>query len=462
MRIVEIEIEKLFGIFDHRIRLNTDDRVTIIHGPNGFGKTVLLELVHGLFNGLYAKLAQIPFQQLSVLLDNGACVVARQETMIAASDGREPQSLARLVSEGLPAKKIRLALRNGRQEEEFVLPSGSARRPPIPLSLPREALFNHLTGYVTSYDDVTIRNLNRESVITAFIEATRGSPPPPVEEPLWWRETKRSVRVEMIQEQRLLMKITTGHRQQQPAVVPAVHAYSKDLAQKVRRKLAESAEVSQSLERTFPARLLNRKHGDGPSENELRARLAVLERKREKLEGAGLLEEEQGVPGPAAESMDDETREVLAIWVEDAEKKLSIFDDLATRIELFQNIINSRFLYKHLRISRRDGFVVTTAAGERLPLTALSSGEQQEMVLLYELLFRTAPNSLVLIDEPELSLHVAWQTKFLDDLIRISELASFDVLIATHSPQIIHTRWDLTVELEGPKAEAELAATTIS
>jgi predicted ATP-binding protein involved in virulence len=59
---------------------------------------------------------------------------------------------------------------------------------------------------------------------------------------------------------------------------------------------------------------------------------------------------------------------------------------------------------------------------------------------------------LILIDEPELSLHVAWQVQFLKDLARVIKLSSFDVLLATHSPQIIDTRWDLTVELKGPDA----------
>jgi predicted ATP-binding protein involved in virulence len=73
-------------------------------------------------------------------------------------------------------------------------------------------------------------------------------------------------------------------------------------------------------------------------------------------------------------------------------------------------------------------------------------------VLLYELLFKTMPNALVLIDEPELSLHVAWQVEFLKDLTRVVKLAAFDVILATHSPQIINDRWDLAVELKGPQA----------
>jgi predicted ATP-binding protein involved in virulence len=56
-----------------------------------------------------------------------------------------------------------------------------------------------------------------------------------------------------------------------------------------------------------------------------------------------------------------------------------------------------------------------------------------------------------LIDEPELSLHVGWQVQFLKDLQDIVKLADLDILMATHSPDIIQDRWDLTVELQGLK-----------
>ena len=80
----------------------------------------------------------------------------------------------------------------------------------------------------------------------------------------------------------------------------------------------------------------------------------------------------------------------------------------------------------------------------------LSSGEQHEIVLLFELLFETKPNSLILVDEPELSLHVAWQREMLKDLQDMADLSDFRAILATHSPQIIGERWDLTIELKGP------------
>lgn len=66
------------------------------------------------------------------------------------------------------------------------------------------------------------------------------------------------------------------------------------------------------------------------------------------------------------------------------------------------------------------------------------------------LLVRVASTTLAMIDEPELSPHVVWQNEFADDLLRIAKLRGFDVLIATHSPDIIGKRWDLTVELKPP------------
>ena len=76
--------------------------------------------------------------------------------------------------------------------------------------------------------------------------------------------------------------------------------------------------------------------------------------------------------------------------------------------------------------------------------------EQHEIVILFDLLFGTKKNSLILVDEPELSLHVDWQRAMLKDLHEMAELSDFRALLATHSPQIIGERWDLTIELHGP------------
>src|SRR5205823_209625 len=99
------------------------------------------------------------------------------------------------------------------------------------------------------------------------------------------------------------------------------------------------------------------------------------------------------------------------------------------RVRLLQEIVNSRFKYKSLKISREQGFVVVTDNDQKeIAPENLSSGEQHELVLVYDLLFQVQSNTLVLIDEPEISLHVGWQRQFLSDLFEISQLTSLRFL----------------------------------
>ena len=103
-----------------------------------------------------------------------------------------------------------------------------------------------------------------------------------------------------------------------------------------------------------------------------------------------------------------------------------------------------------MSIDKKTGFVFNSSiTNKNIPLSGLSSGEQHELVLFYQLLFNTEPNSLLLIDEPEISLHISWQNHFIDDLRDVIKLNNFSAIIATHSPDIINKNWDLTVKLKG-------------
>jgi len=193
--------------------------------------------------------------------------------------------------------------------------------------------------------------------------------------------------------------------------------------------------------------------------SEINERLGSLEQKRDRLTDAGLLDKE--IESQLDVSSIDETKaEVLSLYIADVEQKLAEFDNLYQRIDLFKTILNRRFSFKEVSIDKRYGIEFHADDGTPLAPEYLSSGEQHEVILLYQLLFKVKADSLILIDEPELSLHIAWQEQFLHDLAQITALSSFDVLVATHSPQIISDRWDLTVELTGPKGcENTLPAT---
>ena len=78
MRITKVSVKKLFGIFDHEISLNQDSRITIIHGPNGFGKTILLTMLNGLFNSSYRVFEEVPFDEFRVYIDHHEYLVSEE------------------------------------------------------------------------------------------------------------------------------------------------------------------------------------------------------------------------------------------------------------------------------------------------------------------------------------------------------------------------------------------------
>jgi len=267
----------------------------------------------------------------------------------------------------------------------------------------------------------------------------------------------QSLSVHMIDTQRLLTdQRAESQRIRRPdtPTPPRVSHYSRDLVRRLGKALAANSRTSQELDRTFPQRLMtNDFQPASATEDQIRTRYANQSELRNRLADISVLDDSQDFELPDRELHDWERR-VLWTYLEDVQNKLATFDLLLNKLELLRDIINARFLFKQLKIDRESGFLFTTDTGHQLGPDRLSSGEQHELVLLYDLLFNVKPNSLVLIDEPEISLHVSWQQQFLNDVIRISELTSLRFVIATHSPQIIHKWWSRTQALAVDPDEA--------
>ncbi len=91
---------------------------------------------------------------------------------------------------------------------------------------------------------------------------------------------------------------------------------------------------------------------------------------------------------------------------------------------------------KSLRINP-SGFINVYWSDRKTTSRNFSSGEIQIIVLLTHLVFceYRKESSVFVIDEPELSLHLSWQEKFVDAILEASPSTQF--ILATHSPAII-------------------------
>jgi len=87
---------------------------------------------------------------------------------------------------------------------------------------------------------------------------------------------------------------------------------------------------------------------------------------------------------------------------------------------------------------KKDGSrmpVFRNKSGKEFDITGLSSGEKQLFFRVMSLKMLEANNSIILVDEPEISLHPAWQQKILKVYENIGK--NNQVIVATHSPHII-------------------------
>jgi predicted ATP-dependent endonuclease of OLD family len=446
MRLTKIQVSKLFGVFDHVIPLNLDDRITIIHGPNGFGKTAMLQLVQSVLGNQFSKLRRVPFETFTLNLEDGRELSVTKQFSTKDVTDREENSATLLFTFKIPNEA----------HKEFSLPFSPLKDG---LRIPLEMIDHHIddlerVGHDTWIQVQTGRKLELEDIIELYGEFLPIAPQKKKPIPDWLTKLPSEFNIRLIEAQRLL-SVADSRRSRRPDLYrfePAVSSYSKELASTVQEIQAKYGAASQQLDSSFPMRVFQGESSAPVNTAELTQKLQQLEERRQRIIGAGLLApQEHATPIFGPQKTEDETKKsILSLFAQDIEKKLEVFDEITAKVELFKELVNKRFKYKQLDIERQTGFRFKTSGGKLLLPTDLSSGEQHELVLLYELLFKTKQNALILIDEPELSLHVAWQVEFLNDLARVIKLSSFDVILATHSPQIINDKFDLAVALMGP------------
>ena len=433
-----IKIKKLFGLFDYHITLDTSENITILTGPNGYGKTTILNIIYHFFNQQFSYFQKLNFESISfefsenkrmeltkkekqAALTNNLAIFPRVYTDIHINFFDSEKKIGTFIYDSELRELITNELKNFfslRQIEE-------------------DLWINTRTNEKISLNNFL--NLYKEQLPEHFISLIKKKQSEEENNPIIIFLI--SLNIYLIKEQRLLHKIF-GRDKEEDTFLNTIELYAEELKKLIEEKQLEAYQITQKLDSSFPKRLIETK--TVIDEATFKERFAKLKNKQSKLQQFGITTTEQEIP-----DYNTESAKVLSVYLNDSEEKLSVYDDLLTKIDLFVSIISQKdFAFKTLQISSGKGFsFYQNKTLQPLSLTDLSSGEQHEVVLLYELLFKTAPNTLILIDEPEISLHVIWQKAFIDDLKKIAKLKKISFLVSTHSPQIINNYWGLTRDL---------------
>lgn len=450
--IVKIEVKKLYGAFHHEIPLS-EENITLLLGENGLGKTVILRIIKAFFDKDFFELQSYLFSELILFFDDKTKIVIKKaikdddESTLAFNFYRNNKKEGEKYEMNFSENQLRdrRSLRRNHQRELYFYEDihfDFERYLPIPIErIGRDTWLDQRHGIAYSTQELFEKYNKYLPIDLKNLQIERKWPD-------WLIEKSQSIKTKFIETQRLLTKTKAQESEYKSTVV----RYSQVLIEKIKNKTVAATDLASKLDRSFPNRVINQiTQPIKISDSELQEGLQNLSKKRDLLNKVGLLDsEEDHLPINFQTSDKEILKDVLQVYLQDSNEKLAIYNELATRIDLLMDIINKRFLYKKLSIDKNIGFGFTSIiTGKEIPISGLSSGEQHELVLFFQLLFDTEPNSLLLIDEPEISLHISWQNHFINDLREVIELNNLSALIATHSPDIINKNWNLTVSLKG-------------
>ena len=106
---------------------------------------------------------------------------------------------------------------------------------------------------------------------------------------------------------------------------------------------------------------------------------------------------------------------------------------------LFQDLVDDLFSETGKRIDRQSNELRFFQYDETISPYLLSSGEKQMLIILLTVLTEDLQPYVLLMDEPEVSLHFDWQKRLIGMIRRLNPHAQ--VILTTHSPAVIMDGW---------------------
>lgn len=145
-----------------------------------------------------------------------------------------------------------------------------------------------------------------------------------------------------------------------------------------------------------------------------------------------------------------------AYYLSDLSKQLSDIIRSAGKVEiedmkhvyaqndLFIDIVNQAFVNTHKVVDTEQSKLQFKLDGELLENNKrLSSGEKQFLIVMLTVLLQRRAESILIMDEPEISMHLDWQRELLNNLKKLNP--NCQIILATHSPGVVMDGWEQIV-----------------
>ena len=426
--IESVEITKLWGYQDFDLIFDRD--INILIGPNGSGKTTILNLLHSILSADLQGILNIKFSQAKIKLRSFKGRSVR--TVFAKIDLED-----RLLRIGVGRFKFNINI-------DYISHRGSSEY------------------YSSSDSGVRSRHLVRErrlgpaelyNVLTPLV-------------PIIWLPLNRRQSVTEEDERRFYARAELGEwvdLRLNDLLDPGIPDYYTYLN-------ALLTECYKDFEHKVLSVILYSKEHDQPETFSMSVPTQVeKDQLLRAFEASGLLNEQMQIRindhFAAAEevakrfeenigkksTLDFEDILVLPLigrtkaMVEYAEKLEKDREEIFAVLRLYEKKVNSFLDNKFIKVGENGRFRIKSSEGSDLDPRFLSSGEKQILILLTETLLRIDTPIVYMADEPELSLHISWQEKLLESLTVLG--GQIQMIVATHSPDIVGKFQDKIIDL---------------
>jgi energy-coupling factor transporter ATP-binding protein EcfA2 len=412
MQLAELVVQGLFGKYDHKIAFpmtsedETKPSVVILHGPNGIGKTTVLRMLNGMMALDFSIFRTVPFAAAHLDFNTGARLsVNRREdgALQVAFDGMDAL-LHHQHSGPLDPRaertvdEFRRSFQRATESLTFEYVSASRMRPEV--TLPSEHMRRRRSemAYRMRYPE-PLGESERHTIL-ADLESRHSAPGTPLAD-----------------------NVQTFIREAQLDSPAYFRSNQPDLFIRVLDDLTNPAKPA--MRTSEIAATLTTVH-------ELEATHARLGLGRDQWDFARLmtLVVENG------DALDERALTVLGTYAEFLDSRARARQLIAERLITFEEVMDQFLSGKQVRVDSKHGFTISSTEGERLSENQLSSGEYQLLYLMVAALTTRRRGTVIAIDEPELSMHIAWQSMLVPSLIRCASRAAPQLILATHSPDI--------------------------
>ena len=127
---------------------------------------------------------------------------------------------------------------------------------------------------------------------------------------------------------------------------------------------------------------------------------------------------------------------ILEYHFDSIQKRIESLDPIRIEIDNFVKTVNGFLRRKKFTYYSDKGLVLEGRNGRLDDYAMLSSGERHLLTLLAQVTLAAPNTTLIIIDEPEISLGLDWQRKILNALINLMPDKNIKLLVASHSMQV--------------------------